>query len=214
MCQLRREFPGRVILTPLVSRGARLGEGCRLGRGVQVGAEVVIGHYSYLNDYTMIGSGCVGNYCSIGYGCQLGMHEHPLGFISTSPCLYGARNIFGEPAYWNDFPAPPSIGHDVWIGSHAVILQGVTVGNGAVIAAGAVVTKDVPPYAIVAGVPARVIRKRFSDDEIAALTELHWWDLPRAELLRLRPLFLAGERWADVLPQRRGDAEDDAERIK
>ena len=199
--QLRRRFPGRVILSHLIGDGAALGVGCSLGRGVQLGPRVVIGDYSYLNDYTIVGSGRVGKYCSIGYLCQLGMHEHPVRFISTSPLFYGECNLFGDPAYWDDFPAPPLIGHDVWVGSHASILQGVTVGDGAVIAGGAVVTKDVPPYAVVAGVPARVIRQRFSDEEVEYLRQLRWWDLPREELLRLRPLFLAGEQWSPLRAQ-------------
>ena len=70
------------------------------------------------------------------------------------------------------------IGNDVWIGYEAVVLAGVTIGDGAIVAARAVVTKDVPPYTIVGGVPARPIRKRFPDAEIAQLLELKWWDWP------------------------------------
>ena len=75
------------------------------------------------------------------------------------------------------------IGNDVWIGFEAVILAGVTIGDGAIIGARAVVTKDVPPYTIVGGVPAKPIRKRFSDEDIAALMALKWWDLPPAQIL-------------------------------
>ena len=75
------------------------------------------------------------------------------------------------------------IGNDVWIGFEAVILAGVTIGDGAIIGARAVVTKDVPPYTIVGGVPAKSIRKRFSDEDIAALMALKWWDLPPAQIL-------------------------------
>ena len=70
------------------------------------------------------------------------------------------------------------IGNDVWIGYEAVVLAGVTIGDGAVIGARAVVTKDVPPYAVVGGVPARLIRRRFPDDTISALLALKWWDWP------------------------------------
>ncbi len=75
------------------------------------------------------------------------------------------------------------IGNDVWIGYEAVILAGITIGDGAIIGARAVVTKDVPPYSIVGGVPARLIRKRFSDETIAALMSMRWWDLPEQEIL-------------------------------
>jgi virginiamycin A acetyltransferase len=70
----------------------------------------------------------------------------------------------------------PRIGHDVWIGQHAMLARGITIGHGAVIAAGAVVTKDVPPYAVVAGVPARIVRIRFADDVVQRLLASCWWD--------------------------------------
>ena len=75
------------------------------------------------------------------------------------------------------------IGNDVWVGYEAVILAGVTIGDGAIIGARAVVTKDVPPYTIVGGVPAKPIRKRFSDDTIIALLSMRWWDLPSEKIL-------------------------------
>ena len=74
------------------------------------------------------------------------------------------------------------IGNDVWIGYEAVILAGVTIGDGAIIGARAVVTKDVPPYTIVGGVPAKPIRKRFSDSDISRLLELRWWDWPTEKI--------------------------------
>lgn len=76
------------------------------------------------------------------------------------------------------------IGNDVWIGYEAVVMAGVTIGDGAIIGARAVVTKDVPPYTIVGGVPAREIRRRFSDDVIARLQELKWWDWPAEQIQR------------------------------
>jgi len=76
------------------------------------------------------------------------------------------------------------IGNDVWIGYEAVVMAGVTIGDGAIIGARAVVTKDVPPYTIVGGVPARKIRRRFSDNVIARLLELKWWDWPAEQIQR------------------------------
>ncbi len=90
-----------------------------------------------------------------------------------------------------------TIGHDVWLGSQALILSGVMIGHGAVVAARAVVTKDVPPYAIVAGNPARVVRYRMSEQLIAALLESRWWALPEAEVRRLIPTLLS-ERIEDL----------------
>ena len=76
------------------------------------------------------------------------------------------------------------IGNDVWIGYEAVILSGVTIGDGAIIGARAVVTRDVPPYTIAGGVPAKPIRKRFSDDTISALLNIKWWDWPKERIAR------------------------------
>jgi len=105
---------------------------------------------------------------SVAYGVRIGLPEHPVNMVSTSPKIY--RNIKSKDI--KDVYFPPIIGNDVWIGANAIILQGVTIGDGAVIAAGAVVTKDVPPYAIVGGVPAKVIKYRFSDDVILKLLEI------------------------------------------
>ena len=85
------------------------------------------------------------------------------------------------------------VGNDVWIGYEAVILAGVTIGDGAVIGARAVVTKDVPPYTIVGGVPARPIRKRFSDENIARLLELKWWDWPEERIAANLEAIQSGE---------------------
>lgn len=85
------------------------------------------------------------------------------------------------------------IGHDVWLGSQCMVMSGVTIGHGAVVAARAVVTRDVPPYAIVAGNPARVVRLRFDEARIAALVETAWWNRPRAEIEPLIPLLLSGQ---------------------
>ena len=76
------------------------------------------------------------------------------------------------------------IGNDVWIGNGAIIINGVTIGDGAVIGAGAVVAKDVPPYTIVAGVPAKPIKKRFKEDIIERLEKIHWWDWPKDEIAK------------------------------
>ena len=85
------------------------------------------------------------------------------------------------------------IGSDVWIGYEAVILAGVTIGDGAIIGTKAVVTKDVPPYTIVGGVPARMIRKRFSDEDVKTLQEMKWWDWPVEKISSAIPFIQAGD---------------------
>ncbi|MNI40841.1 Chloramphenicol acetyltransferase [compost metagenome] len=116
--------------------------------------------------------------------------NHPLNLITTHPILYipegeilgyeGVPGILSKDEVIDLYSMPYNqkivIGNDVWIGANAVILPGVTLGDGAVIGAGAVVTKDVPPYAIVGGVPAKVIRYRFTPEEIEVLLRIKWWE--------------------------------------
>lgn len=136
--------------------------------------------------------GCrIGRYCSIGEQVQIGRHPHPMHWASTSPFFYIEPSSVLDlkfPSYGDlkshDFlsDAPPVvpiltfIGNDVWIGHGAFILPGVKIGDGAVVAAQAVVTKDVPPYSIVAGSPARVIRYRFNSEEVTRLLNSKWWE--------------------------------------
>jgi acetyltransferase-like isoleucine patch superfamily enzyme len=138
----------------------------------------------------------MGRYCSIGESVQFGRSDHPMSWLSTSPFQYLQQPLFavghGFPAageYHKYRPAPPPpeapptrvkrvvLGNDVWIGHGALVRPGVTVGDGAVIGAHAVVTKDVPPYAVAVGNPARIVKQRFPDDVVRELLELKWWRL-------------------------------------
>ncbi len=195
LSRLRLKYPGRIIRSAAIGKNVDLGLPCAISRGTQIGDNVAIGDYSYVNDGTVIGSGKLGKFCSIGYFCQIGVQEHPTQYLSTSPHTYGAKNIFRMQNFWNDFNAPPMIGNDVWVGSQSLILQGITIADGAIVAGGSVVTKDVSPYEIVAGNPAKPIRKRFNDQQIADLLDLNWWHLPTAQLQELRETFLAKEEW-------------------
>ena len=126
----------------------------------------------------------IGAFVSIANGVIIGGGRHPMEWIAMSPVFYEGRDSvkakYSE--HGRSQPKPVIIGHDVWIGRNAVLLPGVNIGHGAVVGAAAVVTKDVPPYAVVAGNPARVIRNRFSDAEIAALLEYRWWDFEDSRL--------------------------------
>ena len=130
----------------------------------------------------------IGKFCSIACGTKLLFNSanHTLRSLSTYPfpIFYEEweHGIWADKAW--DNKGDIVIGNDVWIGFEAVILAGVTIGDGSIIGARAVVTKDVPPYTIVGGVPAKPIRKRFSDEIIAELSALKWWDLPPAEILK------------------------------
>ncbi len=129
----------------------------------------------------------IGKFCSIASGVRFlfTAAHHALGSLSTYPfpIFFEEWGLRGEDvtAAW-DRRGDLVIGNDVWIGYEAVLFSGVTVGDGAIIGARAVVTKDVPPYAVVGGVPARILRYRFPDDVIAALLRLRWWDWPEARI--------------------------------
>nr|WP_315590658.1 CatB-related O-acetyltransferase [Sphingomonas psychrotolerans] len=135
----------------------------------------------------------IGRFCSIAYNVMTGVEEHPTDFLSPSPIFQGAfawrqmeafrernRDVLrvSSEKWWsrrdNGFPKI-RIGSDVWIGEGALIRRGVTIGDGAVVAARSVVTRDVPPYAIVGGSPARIIRYRFEPPVVEALLALQWW---------------------------------------
>ncbi len=131
----------------------------------------------------------IGKHCSIGSGAVFmmgGNQGHHTDWISTFPFYYQA-NIFKDAKNPYKKVGNTTIGHDVWIGSEAMIKSGVTIGSGAVVAARAVASSDVPPYAIVAGNPAVVIKYRFDNEKISKLLKLKWWDLSEEDVKKLVP---------------------------
>jgi acetyltransferase-like isoleucine patch superfamily enzyme len=138
----------------------------------------------------------IGRYCSIADKVEILLGgDHRLNWVSTYP-FAAMRGLFPDARAPEDYHASRGdvvIGHDVWLGSGCMILSGVTIGPGAVVAARAVVTRDVPAYAVVAGNPARVVRHRFDEAAVAALLAAAWWDLPHAAVTRLVPLLQSGD---------------------
>lgn len=145
----------------------------------------VFGKYSYCEPYTMIQNTILHNYVDIARNVRIGATQHPLQRPTTHHFTY-RKTMYGFEHDDVDFLQKrkekiTEIGHDVWIGHGAIIEAGVTVGNGAVIGSGAVVTHDVPPYAIVAGVPAKILRFRFNQKQIDDLQEIAWWNWSEEE---------------------------------
>lgn len=148
-------------------------------------------HFDFIGDRLIIGK-----FVAIAQGAQFIMNgaNHPMSGLSTYP--FGTMGFAGDEAFGQEGDPPRGdtvIGNDVWIGREAVILPGVTVGDGAIVGAHAVVGRDVPPYAIVVGNPARVVRRRFSEAQIARLLELRWWDWPVEAIMRHLPLIRGGD---------------------
>ena len=144
------------------------------------------GAYSYVAPNTVLNRTTVGRYCSIGAHCEISPTQHPNDWLTTSPIAYkdvfGAGAEFAPTAAYEELSSV-TIGNDVWIGSGASIMGGVTIGDAAIIGYGSVVTRDVAPYHIVGGTPARMIRPRFDDTTIATLLASAWW---RYDLVHMR----------------------------
>jgi len=145
-----------------------------------------INRFSYIGRNSIVQNARIGAFCSIANDVFIGLGSHPIAHFSTSPVFYRVSNTFGMRIVDKDVDFSEyhgiEIGNDVWIGARAVILDGARIGDGAVIAANAVVTKDVPPYTIVGGVPASPIRNRFSQEKIDRLLALQWWLWPMDEI--------------------------------
>lgn len=180
------------------------------------GTLINLGSFSYASaNGPLITNLSVGRYCSIAVGVRLMDGNHPLHAVTTSPYHYGAffnaANIPEEFCYRGQrqsFPqtyGPTSVGNDVWIGSHCTIRSGLTIGDGAVIAGGANVVSDVPPYAIVGGNPAKIIRYRFPEELRLRLLDLQWWDVSPKVLRDLN--MYEPERFCTELERRRDSGE-------
>lgn len=181
----------------------RLEAPCNLYNAVDLRGPMEVGAFTTISPTDGIGKTMhnvkIGRYCSVAAGTWISPHEHPIEFLTTSPLSYGGgafqwygqklRHHAASPRNYN-CERGVVIGNDVWIGAGAFIKGGIRIGDGAVIAAHAVVTKDVPPYAVVGGVPARVIKYRFDDNTIRELLDLKWWNYDVASIPDLD--------WSDV----------------
>ena len=175
--QNKKKWPTCDIRTPNINL-----DRCVFGKYVRIPATAEvwggsIGDFTYVGEYCSLPNANIGKYCSIGARCSIGGWQHDYHRLSTSPRVY--REILGRGYISQTLQV--TVGNDVWIGDNVSIVKG-TVGDGAVIGAGSVVTKDVPPYAIVAGNPAKVIAYRFEKEKISQLLASRWWDMSPGEL--------------------------------
>lgn len=140
-----------------------------------------IGKNTYIGDFSEIIDSEIGDFCSIAPFVSIGNYNHYLYYVTTHPFINHARfgyinNDYFTKEHIDSEKCRPVIGNDVWIGTHSVILRGTHIGDGAVIGAGSVVTKDIPPYAIAVGSPCKVIKYRFDREKIEALMRIKWWN--------------------------------------
>ena len=188
----------RLIALKNAKKKIRIGRGCNIGRKTEFEGFNAVGDRTFFSGSigfgSYIGKKCnlaakIGRYTCIGPGVETVYGNHPITeFVSMHPAFYSVAQQAGftyveENKYKEDMNSVV-IGNDVWIGANALILGGVHIGDGSVIAMGAVVTKDVAPYSIVGGVPAKLIRSRFSNEISERLQKIKWWEW-NSEKLRL-----------------------------
>lgn len=163
---------------------------CNFSGNVKIGYATTLGYNNVL-----AGEITIGKYCQLGGDVALHATNHPISSMTT----YINNSLFQGELKGLKEENEIVIGNDVWIGHGVIIVGNINIGNGAILAAGSVITKDVPPYTIVGGVPAKIIKKRFSNQIIQEIETLKWWDLSEVELEKIKPLFFKNFKTADSI---------------
>ncbi|MBQ6275470.1 MAG: CatB-related O-acetyltransferase [Bacteroidales bacterium] len=161
-----------------------------------------LGSYTYIGDRSeILNCDGIGRYVSISHDVKIGLENHKLDGIGTSPVFYSKQRGWVDRNYI-ERQVPVAVGDDVLISANAMIMSGVKIGTGAVVGAGAFVNKDVPPYAIVAGIPAKIIRYRFDEATIERLLKSEWWKLDKSELVSHKDRFSDVKAFLDEFEKR------------
>jgi acetyltransferase-like isoleucine patch superfamily enzyme len=167
---------GLKIFDSNLSPTTKLGKKTMVRSGNEVG-NISLGDYSYISGpRSYVEEAVIGKFCSIARQVIIGVSGHNYEWVTTSPIITSNEYGFIKDNVLEPQKGMPVIGNDVWIGLNAIIMRGVVIGDGAVVAAGSIVTKDVDSYSIVAGTPAKHIRYRFSVDQRQKLLDIKWWE--------------------------------------
>ena len=189
-----KKLRGSAIKNSQIHRASKVESGSSL-------VNVIMDKYSFCGYECEIVNCEIGSFCSIANNVTIGGAMHPIQWVSTSPVFYEGRDSVKKKFSTHKRPVDKKtiIEHDVWIGQNALIKQGIRIGIGAVIGMGSVVTKDVEPYSIVAGNPAKEIRKRFDEASIKSLLKSKWWEYTPQQLAFYAPFFTSPDNFLSQL---------------
>lgn len=161
----------------------------------------IIGGHTFIQRNSIVNHANIGKFCSIAMRVTIGPGQHPTDYVSTHPAFYSFTQPLAKTFCKSDKYDPFKkivIGHDVWLGQGCVVMDGVTISNGAVVGAGAIVTRDVPAYSIVGGVPARHIKYRFDEKMRSLLLKSKWWDWPESRITKHKEDFTNVKRFLEL----------------
>lgn len=184
----RYRFP-----TIYLELGAKVSMNSIIGKNVKIYtrthiASCIIGDYTYITTGSAISDTTIGKFCSIGPDIFCNVGKHPTNLVSTYPGFYSKKSsvstYFGSDYIFEE-KSKVIIGSDVWIGARVIILSGIEIGHGAIVGAGSIVTKNVAPYSIVVGSPAKLIKYRFSENVITELLKSKWWEMSEVQLRKI-----------------------------
>lgn len=204
LAKLKKNNPTCHFYPQVQIENVTFGEYCIAFQNVRM-ANCTIGSHTYVQKGTGIFNTTIGKFCSIAANVSIGPGKHKMDGVSLHPAFYLKNTPLAKTFVSEDLFIPSAetkIGNDVWIGERAIILDGVNIGDGAIIAAGSVVTKDLPAFAIAGGTPAKIIRMRFPEETIRVIQDSRWWLKSDDELIKMRHLFMDAEQFVQAMQEK------------